>query len=328
MAVYMKVSFKINKEDYGQRLDLTLSKISYSWSRNYASNLIKSGHIRVSGQRKKTGYRLKPGDIITGMIPDSKDDISILPEALDIDILHEDNHILVVNKRAGMVVHPAPGNFSGTLVNALLYYFPEIKSVGENPLRPGIVHRLDKDTTGIMVIAKNSSAFNFLKNEFKQRRVFKQYLCLVTGNIKENAGRVIFPIGRNRIKRKRMSVNAPHSKHAETLWRVRKRFNVATFLEAELKTGRTHQIRVHFRSLGHPLVGDVTYGFKIKRPVKNKNPLSILEKNISRQMLHSWKLGMRHPFSGRKINFTAPVPHDMKQVLSSLSAQRHQSLLS
>ncbi len=316
----MEVSFKINKEDYGQRLDFTLSKISDSWSRNYASSLIRSGHIRVSGQRKKIGYRLKPGDLITGTIPDRNEEISILPEALDIDILHEDKHILVINKRAGMVVHPASGNFSGTLVNALFYHFPKIKSVGENPLRPGIVHRLDKDTTGIMVIAKNNSAFNFLKKEFKQRRVFKKYLCLVAGNIKENSGRITFPIGRDRIKRKRMSVNAPHSKHAETLWCVRKRFDVATFLEAELKTGRTHQIRVHFRALGHPLVGDGTYGFKRKRPAKNKNFLSIMEKNISRQMLHSWKLSIRHPFTGRKFNFTAPVPDDMKQMLFNLSA--------
>ncbi len=316
----MEVLFKINKEDYGQRLDFTLSKISNSWSRNYASNLIKSGLIVVSGQRKKTGYRLKPGDIITGTIPDCKDEISILPEPLDIDILYEDNHILVVNKRAGMVVHPASGNFSGTLVNALFYHFPEIKNVGENPLRPGIVHRLDKDTTGIMVVAKNNFAFNFLKNEFKQRRVFKKYLCLVKGNIKENSGRITFPIGRDRIKRKRMSVNALNSKHAETLWRVRKRFDIATFLEAELKTGRTHQIRVHFKALGHPLVGDTTYGFKRrKRSKKNKDFLSIMEKNISRQMLHSWKLCIRHPFSGKKFNFTAPLPDDMKQVLFSLS---------
>jgi len=317
----MEVSFKINQEYYGQRLDFTLSKISDSWSRHYASNLIKSGHIRVAGQRKKTGYRLKPGDIITGTIPDCKDEISILPEAIDIDIVYEDNHILVVNKRPGMVVHPASGNFSGTLVNALLYHFPEIKNVGENPLRPGIVHRLDKDTTGIMVIAKNNSAFNFLKKEFKQRRVFKKYLCLVTGNIKENSGKMTFPIGRDRIKRKKMSVNALHSKHAETLWRVRKRFDIATFLEAELKTGRTHQIRVHFKALGHPLVGDKTYGFKRKkRPAKNKNFFTIIEKNISRQMLHSWKLSIRHPFSGRKVDFTAPVPDDMKQVIFSLSA--------
>ncbi len=319
---YMEILFKITKDNYGQRLDATLSTMCTSLSRNYAAHLIKSGCILVSGEKKKITYKLKIGETITGLIPEQEDTVSILPEDLAINIIHEDSDILVVNKGAGMVVHPAPNNFSGTLVNSLLNRVPEIRTVGEDSLRPGIVHRLDKDTTGAMVVAKNNSAFNFLKKEFKERRVVKKYLCIVSGNIKEDSGRIAFPIGRDRIKRKRMSTNSSHTRHAETLWRVRKRFDIATLVEAELKTGRTHQIRVHFRALGYPLLGDRVYGFRRRKTKRHKTHLSIIESRISRQMLHSWKLGFRHPFSGEKLNFTASVPDDMKQLLCSLSIMK------
>ena len=314
----MKVEFKITRDDQDKRLDYTLAGLLGNFSRNYVSGIIKAGGILVSGEIKKPGYRLKSGDIITGLIHE-EDSIPILPESLRIDIIHEDSHIIVVNKKAGMVVHPAPGHFSGTMVNALLYHLPEIKNVGQDELRPGIVHRLDKDTTGLMVVAKNNSAFNFLKKEFKQRRVVKKYLGLVAGDLKEDSGSITFPIGRHAINRKKMSTTAPRARHAETLWRVRKRFDGATLIEAELKTGRTHQIRVHFRAIGNPLMGDRVYGFRKTRAAKKKDPLSVLERDLSRQMLHAWKLSFRHPFSGRKLDFTACVPDDMKQLLDRLS---------
>ncbi len=319
----MKIEFKINEKHYGKRFDSVIWEIINlpHLSRNYLSSLIKTHKILVSGEKKKPGYRLKPGDIIIGIIPEPtklKNKISISPEPIHIKIIYEDDHIIVINKDAGIVVHPAAGNLSGTLVNALYHHIPDIKNIGEDPLRPGIVHRLDKDTTGIMVIAKNNEAFNFLKNEFKYRRVIKKYLCIVTGNLQENSGEIAFPIGRDKIKRKRMSINAPNSRKAETLWKVKKRFNIATLVEAELKTGRTHQIRVHFRAINHPLVGDPLYGFK-KRKTKNNNFLANMEKDITRQMLHSWKLSFKHPLSGEQIDFKAPIPCDMKKNLTALS---------
>ncbi len=316
----MEFEFKIESKHCGKRLDSVLSELTAtpSLSRSNISYLIRTNHIFVSGKIKKPGYRLKPGDVITGTVPEQQNRISISPEPIPIEVIHEDDHIIVVNKRAGMVVHPAPGNFTGTLVNALIYRVPEIKNIGEDLQRPGIVHRLDRDTTGVMVVAKNNCAFDFLKKEFKQRRVTKKYLCLVAGNIKENSGRIVMPVGRDRIRRKKMSVNAPHARHAETLWRIRKKFNIATFLEVELKTGRTHQIRVHFRAIGHPLMADSVYGFKRKK--NRKDIFSMLEKTVSRQMLHSWKLGFIHPFSGKKLCFQAPMPSDMRQTLIRLSS--------
>ncbi len=313
----MEIKFKITLDNQGKRLDYVLADLLSHCSRNYASGIIKKGNILVSGTIKKPSYRLRKGDIITGRIPQEQK-ISILPESIDIDIIHEDSQIIVVNKKADMVVHPAPGNYSGTLVNALLYHLPGLKEVGENALRPGIVHRLDKDTTGVMVVAKNNSAFNFLKKEFKERRIVKKYLGIVSGKIKEDSGRITLPIGRDKVKRKRMSTNSSHARHAETLWHVRKRFDIATFVEVELKTGRTHQIRVHFRAIGYPLMGDRVYGFRKAKARNKKDPLAVLEKDIPRQMLHARKLDFRHPFSGKKITFKASVPDDMKHLLVRL----------
>jgi 23S rRNA pseudouridine1911/1915/1917 synthase len=211
-----------------------------------------------------------------------------------------------------MVVHPAPGNPSKTLVNALLHHCPHLEHPGENvPERAGIVHRLDKDTSGVLVAAKSRRAFEFLQKEFKQRRVQKLYLALAIGTLEESAGRIVLPIGRHPVKRKIMAVNTERARHAETLWRVLERLDGHTLMEVELKTGRTHQIRVHFRALGYPLAGDMVYGFRRKKTI-----------DTPRQMLHARTLGFRHPWSGQRVEFTAPLPTDMAGVLEGLGCSK------
>ncbi|MEA1968478.1 MAG: RluA family pseudouridine synthase [Thermodesulfobacteriota bacterium] len=314
----MKIEFEITEEFQGERVDHAVALYVKTCSRSVAASLIKSGDILVSGEKKKPGYRIKSGDMIVGTVSDEPRPV-IAGEVLEIDILHEDSHIIVLNKKAGMVVHPAPGNYSGTLVNALLHHYPLLKNVGKDIVRSGIVHRLDKDTSGVMVVAKNDSAFRFLQNEFKQRRVVKKYFALVTGNMKNDSGSITLPIGRHPVKRKIMSTKSKSARHAITLWQVKKQFNGASFVEVELKTGRTHQIRVHFRSLGHPLIGDRVYGFK-KRSKKRKDSGSLIENQVLRQMLHAGKLSFRHPWSGRRVDFKAPLPDDFKDILRKYSA--------
>jgi len=314
----MKIDFIIDETLQGHRLDHAVAAFVENCSRNRASVLIKAGEILVAGQKKKPGYRVKPGERITGFLsPDRQ--VPVVAQAIDITILHEDNHIIVVNKAAGMVVHPAPGNFSDTLVNALLNHDPELKNVGKDEHRAGIVHRLDKDTSGAMVVAKNVLTYRFLQGEFKQRRVSKKYLALISGDISRDEGRITMPIGRHPIKRKLMSVNSPRGRQAETLWKVRERLDGATLVEAQLKTGRTHQIRVHFHSLGHPLIGDKVYGFK-RKAAKRKNPAALIDNKASRQMLHAWKLGFTHPGSGEPVEFRALVPDDFRDMLHSLGS--------
>ncbi|MBF0112378.1 MAG: RluA family pseudouridine synthase [Desulfamplus sp.] len=281
------------------------------YSRSLIAQLIKNGDILVSGRVKKPSSKVYSGEVIYGCLPDIKDGESADPVAEQngkppFDILHEDSHIMVINKYHGIVVHPAAGNLSGTVVNALISYYPQIQSVGEDRLRPGIVHRLDRDTSGVMVVAKERDAFSFLKKEFMQRRVQKSYIALVSGSLKEDSGEIVLPIGRHPVKRKMMSTVAQNGRYAETIWRVLKRYNSATLVEAELKTGRTHQVRVHFKAIGHPLVGDSVYGFK-------KRGGDSMFSKISRQMLHAWKLSFRHPWSGRRVEFVAPLPEDIGQ---------------
>lgn len=308
----MKLTILINDDLKQTRLDTLVANYNKACSRSKAANLIISSDILVNTEKKKPGYKVKPGDIITGTIPDSDNGAMVLPENIHLNIKFEDDHIMVINKKPGMVVHPAAGNLSGTLVNALLFHDPKIKSVGEDQLRSGIVHRLDKDTSGLMVVAKTKSALRFLQNEFKQRRVEKKYLALVSGNLSDDQGEINLPIGRHPVKRKIMTIAREDGKSAGTCWKVKKKFKTACLVEALLKTGRTHQIRVHFYAIDHPLIGERVY-----QPRRYRKKKGII---APRQMLHSWQLAFRHPYSGRKMFFEAELPEDFLQTQTLLES--------
>ncbi len=305
----MKININIHSELKGTRLDTVISEFDQDCPRSRAVWLINNSYILVNKLKKKPGYKVKRGDILTGEILKADADMIVSPEDIELNIIFEDDHIIVINKIPGMVVHPAPGNMSGTLVNALLFHNPTIKDAGEDPFRSGIVHRLDKDTSGLMVVAKTNQALAFLQKEFKQRRVEKKYLALITGNISDDHGQINLPIGRHLKKRKLMAVNHETGKSAITNWKVKTRFKAACLVEALLKTGRTHQIRVHFYSIDHPLIGEQIYNYR-----RYRKRTSI----ASRQMLHSWKLAFCHPYSGRKICFTTKLPQDFMQTMSML----------
>ncbi len=324
----MEIRFVVNAMSEGKRLDLFMAAQCPGFSRSSMAALLKNGNILVDGQRKKPSCKVHYGNIVSGSIEDKDGDTPPIAEPIDLDIIYDDFSILVLNKQPGIVVHPAPGNTTGTLVNALLNYCPAIESVGDDHLRPGIVHRLDRDTSGMMVVAKKESAFQFLKKEFMYRRVRKSYLAFVSGNLKEKRGQIIMPIGRHPVKRKIMSTVSHNGRYAETLWHVRKSYAGVDLVEAELKTGRTHQIRVHFKALGHPLIGDRVYGFKKKVGKKgHRNDfMGKMERKVNRHMLHAWQLSFRHPWSGRRICFTAPVPEDMRQFMEEDLLQEGTSL--
>ncbi len=315
----MKFKFTISEEIQLARLDHLVARHVESCSRPMAAALIKSGVIRVGGIRKKPGYKTKPGELVTGIIEKASRQVTA-PESLDLDILYEDDHIIVLNKAAGEVVHPAPGHESGTLVNALLNHCRDLYALDGPALRNGIVHRLDKDTSGVIVMAKKARALTFLQTEFKQRRVAKNYLALALGTIKEDQGEIDLPIGRHAVKRKMMSVNSPTARHAITQWAVLERFENCSLMDVRLKTGRTHQIRVHFKALGHPLVGDSVYGFRKKRKKRHRPGLA-LGNLAKRQMLHAWKLGFRHPRTGQRVQFKAPLPKDFRDLLKGLESK-------
>jgi 23S rRNA pseudouridine1911/1915/1917 synthase len=302
----------VDISDSGKRLDaLVASRIS-GCSRSVAARLIRNGKIRVRGAAKKPGYRTRTGDKICGTIP-PPETVLFKPEPIPIDIMYQDHDVIVLNKPPGVVVHPAPGHYSGTLVNALLYHCPGLEGIG-GEIRPGIVHRLDKDTSGVMVVAKNSAAHQDLARQFKSRSIKKIYLALVYGRIESQFGRVSLPIGRHPVDRKKMSTHSRKSRMAETTWQVRKRFAQATLLEISLKTGRTHQIRVHCAAIKHAVVGDTVYG-----PRKaGKSSASDLLRSVPRQMLHAWRLEFIHPKKQRMLCFEAPIPSDMVDILETL----------
>jgi len=308
----MKIQIKIQEDQKVDRLDTIISSLNKACSRSLAVKLINKGLILVNNEKKKPGFKLKPNDIITGIIPDPNCEISVKPENIHLDIQFEDDHLIVINKTAGMVVHPAPGNSSGTLVNALLFHEPSIKGVGQDLHRSGIVHRLDKDTSGLMVVAKTEAALGFLQKEFKQRRVEKRYLALIFGNLPEDHGEINFPIGRHPKKRKMMAVNYKNGKTARTCWKIKKRFKDACLVDVLLKTGRTHQIRVHFYAIDYPLIGDSIYQPRRYRKKKNLAP---------RQMLHSRYLSFRHPYTGKKMRFEAKLSDDFVKTISILESR-------
>ena len=298
-------------QDSGKRLDVVLASGILSCSRSFLANLIRNGNISVNGKISKPGCKVMAGDKIDVLMPDPKP-VTLTSEQKDLDILYEDNQLLVVNKPAGLVVHPAPGHYDGTLVNRLLFYCPEIISVG-NKLRPGIVHRLDKDTSGIILVAKKESAYFSLSLQFKKRIIQKKYLAIVYGEIKEQSGVISLPVGRHPVDRKKMSTNSRNLRNAETHWQVKERLKGATLIDIDLKTGRTHQIRVHCSAIAHPVIGDKVYGGrKMQKKILNDLP------HISRQMLHALRIGFIHPVTEKGMLFESPVPEDMLSVIKGL----------
>ena len=263
----------------------------------------------------KPGYRVKNGDQVKGIIP-PPEPLTFRPEPIPIEILFEDDQMIVVNKQPGLVVHPAPGHYSGTLVNALLYHCPTLGSIG-GKIRPGIVHRLDKDTSGVLVVARNDAAHHHLARQFKSRQVKKRYLALVHGQVKGESGTVAFPIGRHPVDRKKMSTRSRKARGAETRWKVKERFDGVTLLDLDLKTGRTHQIRVHCAAIGHPVVGDAVYGGRRRLAISGSRENVSPQIKVARQMLHAQFLQLVHPEDQRPMSFEAPLPADMAELIEA-----------
>ncbi|WP_028992372.1 RluA family pseudouridine synthase [Thermoanaerobacter thermocopriae] len=302
MNIVDKVVLQGEKEDEGKRIDVFLAA-ELDYTRSYIKKLIVDELVFVNGKTVKPSYKVKENDEVVVNIPEAEK-IDVLPENIPLDILYEDDDIIVINKPQGMVVHPAPGNYSGTLVNALLYHCKNLSGIN-GILRPGIVHRLDKDTSGLMVVAKNDKAHISLSNQIKERSVFKKYVAIVEGVIKDEEGKIEAPIGRHPVDRKKMAV-IEDGRYALTLYKVLERFKENTLIEAVIKTGRTHQIRVHMAFIGHPVVGDPVYGFK-KQKFKLKG-----------QALHSRVLGFIHPTKGVYMEFEAPLPEYFKKLIEIL----------
>ncbi|MBW1740892.1 MAG: RluA family pseudouridine synthase [Deltaproteobacteria bacterium] len=310
------LSFTTTESEAGHRLDTVVATRQPTLSRSFVSRLIHAGHITVNGLTKKPGYLTKVGDVVRSEIP-SLQPITCQPEPISLSILYEDGDVIVLNKPPGLVVHPAPGHQSQTLVNALLYHCRDLEGIGGKQ-RPGIVHRLDKNTSGTLVVAKNEMAHEDLSQQFKKRQVRKQYLSLVYGEMKASAGVINLPIGRHPTNRKKMSTKSCRSRPAETQWKIKEAFSGVTLLEIHLKTGRTHQVRVHCAAIGHPVVGDATYGGKKRWKDLVPGPMQNIFKAIRRQMLHAWELTFMHPRTKKWMSFKSPVPEDMASVLESL----------
>jgi 23S rRNA pseudouridine1911/1915/1917 synthase len=282
--------------------------------------LIRQENIFVDGAVKKPGYPVKAGETVSGNISPPDEPI-FLPEDIPLDILFEDADLLVVNKVPGMVVHPSPGHRQGTLVNALMHRCPDLEGISGS-LRPGIVHRLDKDTSGALVVAKNSRAMHHLAAQFKSREVRKHYLALVFGIPKKERGTVDLPIGRHPVNRKKMSVNTHTPRSALTHWRVKETFKGACLLELDIRTGRTHQIRVHCKAIGHPVIGDAVYGNRgdKKRLAGVSDKMCQAVMGLDRQMLHAWRIAFNHPVTGARLKVDAPIPEDLREIMVRFKA--------
>jgi len=301
--------FEISSDEAGNRLDSWLTGKLANYSRSYIGKLIDDEAVKVNGKKVKAGYKLKPGDSIEVRLTEPKP-LEVKAENIDLDILYEDNDIIVINKPRGMVVHPAAGNYTGTLVNALLEHCRGSLSDINGIIRPGIVHRIDKDTSGVLVVAKNNSSHIKLSEKLKEHDIKRIYLAIAEGIINEDTGKVDAPIGRHPVDRKKMAVNVKNGRRAVTRFKVLERFSNATLLELSLETGRTHQIRVHMAYIGHPLVGDMVYGSK-----KQKF-------GIEGQALHAKLLGFVHPVTNEYMEFEAEPPEEFKNLLEKLRNSR------
>lgn len=297
--------FKFRVEDLKdiKRLDVFLKDKFEDKSRSYIQGIIENGNVKINDKLKKSNYKLKFNDEVYVNIPENKE-LNVEAEDIKIHILYEDGDVIVIDKPQGMVVHPAPGNYTGTLVNALLYHCKDLSGInGVN--RPGIVHRIDKDTSGILVVAKNDKAHKFLAEQLKEHTMTRVYLALVEGIIKVDEGKVDVPLGRHPVERIKISV-IKDGRNAVTHYNVMERFKNNTLIECRLETGRTHQIRVHMAHIGHPLVGDPLYGYKKQRF------------NLRGQMLHAKKLGFIHPSKRTYMEFESPEPHYFTRIIDIL----------
>ncbi len=311
----------VSAEEAGQRLDSYLADKELDLTRSRIQGLIDSGKILVDGSLTKPSHKIKAGEAITVEIPPPKKS-PILPENIPLDIVYEDQDLLVINKPAGMVTHPASGNYSGTLVNALLYYCKDLSGIG-GVERPGIVHRLDKETSGLLVVAKNDTAHLNLSAQLKDKSLFREYIALVWGKMPQKKGEITAPIGRAITDRKKMAISTLKSKEALTLYEVKESFSLCELLQLRLKTGRTHQIRVHLAYLGHPVVGDLEYGGRSKwvGSLKNKKSILLAEeilRKIPRQALHARKIGFVHPRTGQYLEFESRITLDIANLLDFL----------
>lgn len=303
-----RLDFTVAVCDGGVRIDKYLSDRIDTLSRSAITGLIEDGMVSVGDKAVRKSYKTAPGDIVSVFIDDPKP-VDIVPENIPLDIVYEDGHLLVVNKPKGMVVHPAPGNYSGTLVNALMYHCGDKLSGINGELRPGIVHRIDKNTSGLLAVAKSDIAHAGLSEQIKEHSFTREYLAICCGNIREDERTVDAPIGRHKADRKRMCVTQQNSKPAVTHIKVLERYNGFTYILCRLETGRTHQIRVHLSFIGHPIAGDDVYG-----------PSKVITE-LGGQCLHAYKLGFVHPVSGEYMEFTAEPPQSFVKFREKLRKQ-------
>ena len=300
-----KEVFEVDSSYEEERLDKYLSLIFPEQSRSFFQKLIKDGQIRVNEKTEKANYRLKTQDLIEVSIPEAVE-TPILPENIPLDILYEDDDLLIVNKPKGMVVHPSAGHYTGTLVNAIMYHCKDSLSGINGEIRPGIVHRIDMDTTGSLIVCKNDESHVFVAEQIKEHSVVRKYRGIVCGHVKEEEGTIHAPIGRHPIERKKMAINEKNGKDAITHYRVLEHFANYTYMEFQLETGRTHQIRVHMASIGHPLLGDTLYS-------SGKNPYK-----LQGQTLHAMTIGFIHPRTREYLEVSAPLPEYFEKILRDL----------
>ncbi len=297
-------TFELEAEYEGERLDKYLSILYPEQSRSFFQKLIKDGHVLVNDTPEKANYRLRVEDLISVTIPDAVE-TPILPENIPLDILYEDDDLLVVNKPKGMVVHPSAGHYTGTLVNAIMYHCKDSLSGINGEIRPGIVHRIDMDTTGSLIVCKNDESHIFIAEQIKEHSVTRKYRGIVYGGVSDDEGTIDAPIGRHPTDRKKMAI-VPNGKPAVTHYRVLQRFERYTYMEFQLETGRTHQIRVHMASIGHPLLGDAVYS-------SGKSPY-----HLQGQTLHAMTIGFIHPATREYLEITAPLPDYFEKILHDL----------
>ena len=302
----MREEFLVSWEEEGERIDKYLSALCPDLSRSYVQKLLKSGNVLVDGRQVKASYSIQEGERIFLDVPEAVEP-EIEAEPMELDILYEDKDVILVNKPKGMVVHPAPGHYSHTLVNGLMAHCKGQLSGINGILRPGIVHRIDMDTTGVLIACKNDMAHNSIAAQLKEHSIVRRYQAIVHGRIEEAEGRIEGDIGRDPVHRKRMCINEKNGKPAVTHYRVLERFRQFTYVECRLETGRTHQIRVHMASICHPLLGDTVYG-----PVKCPFP------RLQGQTLHAGVLGIIHPRTGKYMEFSAPLPEYFQKLLNIL----------
>jgi 23S rRNA pseudouridine1911/1915/1917 synthase len=312
-ADHENLTFKIGREDAGARLDAFLASQIAGWSRARLQRLIESEDVLVNGKPGKPSYKIRENDELeVELIAPAT--TSFTPEPIPIEIVYEDDTLVVVNKPAGLVVHPAAGIHSGTLANALAHHFQQLPNAAS--VRPGIVHRLDRDTSGLLVVAKTEAALENLSDQFRARTVYKSYAALVHGRVTSDSGRIDQPLARDPSNRTRMAV-VRGGRSALSLYRVNRHFHRFTLLDVELKTGRTHQIRVHLAWFKHPVVGDETYGLGRDNTVQNPK-LKAQIRNLRRHFLHAEKLAFAHPATGERVLFHSPLPPELADLLSEI----------